>query len=101
MLRWLASFESISTQALAPSGSSPWKRLTNAPSFEPGTMLLASDGSVLVHEEPETGGTSAWWRLTPDAKGSYIDGTWSKIASRDGCQSRRGRTLSMQDRQSA
>ena len=47
-------------------------------------MLLESDGTVLVHDEPDnntTGGTSAWYKLTPDSKGSYIDGTWSKIAS--------------------
>ena len=25
--------------------------------------------------------TNAWYKLTPDSKGSYIDGTWSKIAS--------------------
>ncbi len=67
--------------ALALSeGASPWKKLANSPPFVPGTMLLASDGSVLVHEEPETGGTSVWYRLTPDAKGNYADGTWSKIA---------------------
>jgi hypothetical protein len=67
--------------ALAPATPSPWKRLKNPPPFVPGTMLLASDGSVLVHEEPETGGTNAWYRLTPDAKGDYADGTWSQIAS--------------------
>jgi hypothetical protein len=67
--------------ALAPAGTSPWKALSHKPPFVPGTMLLASDGTVLVHEEPETGGTSAWYRLTPDAKGNYFDGTWSKIAS--------------------
>ena len=72
---------SASTQALAPAETSPWKRLANAPPFVPGTMLLASDGTVLVHEEPETGGTGAWYRLTPDAKGSYTNGAWSKIAS--------------------
>ena len=47
-------------------------------------MLLQSDGTVLVHDEPDnnaTGGTTAWWKLTPDSKGSYIDGTWSQIAS--------------------
>jgi len=70
--------------ALAPAGSSPWKRLSHAPPFAPGSMLLASDGTVLVHEEPETGGTGAWWRLTPDAKGNYADGTWSQIASMPG-----------------
>jgi hypothetical protein len=47
-------------------------------------MLLESDGTVLVHDEPDnnkTGGTTEWYKLTPDSKGSYIDGTWSRIAS--------------------
>jgi hypothetical protein len=64
---------------------SPWTPLTNAPPFgTPGTMLLESDGTVLVHNEPDnntTGGTSDWWKLTPNAQGSYINGTWSQIAS--------------------
>jgi len=47
-------------------------------------MLLESDGTVLVHDEPDnnvTGGTNMWWKLTPDANGSYVDGTWSQIAA--------------------
>jgi hypothetical protein len=72
---------SVPAPAFAPAGASPWKALTNAPPFVPGTMLLQSDGTVLVHEEPETGATTAWYRLTPDSKGNYADGTWSKIAS--------------------
>jgi hypothetical protein len=74
---------------LRPAGTagtaSPWTPLTNPPPFgTPGTMLLASDGTVLVHNEPDnntTGGTNAWWKLTPDSSGSYADGTWSQIAS--------------------
>jgi hypothetical protein len=65
--------------------ASPWTPLTNPPPFgTPGTMLLESDGTVLVHDEPDnnvTGGTTDWWKLTPDSTGSYIDGTWSQIAS--------------------
>jgi hypothetical protein len=38
---------------------------------------VASDGTVLVHDD----NTSVWWRLTPNSTGSYIDGTWSEIAS--------------------
>ncbi len=64
---------------------SPWTPLENPPPFgTPGTMLLESDGTVLVHDEPDnntTGGTAAWYKLTPDASGSYVDGTWSQIAS--------------------
>lgn len=67
------------------SSSSPWTALKNAPPFgTPGTMLLESDGTVLVHNEPDnntTGGTNQWWKLTPTAKGSYVNGTWSQIAS--------------------
>jgi hypothetical protein len=65
--------------------ASPWTPLANPPPFgTPGTMLLESDGTVLVHNEPDnntTGGTNAWWKLTPDSSGSYVDGTWSQIAS--------------------
>ncbi|MGO9295042.1 MAG: hypothetical protein ACLP52_14400 [Streptosporangiaceae bacterium] len=69
-----------------PAGTaSPWTPLKNPPPFgTPGTMLLESNGTVLVHDEPDnntTGGTTAWYKLTPDSKGSYIDGTWSRIAS--------------------
>jgi hypothetical protein len=71
--------------AAATDASSPWTPLVNAPPFgTPGTMLLESDGTVLVHNEPDndtTGGTNQWWKLTPNADGSYIDGTWSQIAS--------------------
>ncbi|TAN22080.1 MAG: hypothetical protein EPN33_10545 [Acidobacteria bacterium] len=53
-------------------------------SFYPGTMLLMTDGTVLVHyvsEQPD--GTlyssGVWMRLTPDAFGNYTDGTWSQL----------------------
>jgi hypothetical protein len=70
---------------VAGTSSSPWTPLKNPPPFgTPGTMLVASNGTVLVHDEPDnntTGGTNEWWKLTPAANGSYIDGTWSQIAS--------------------
>jgi len=69
---------------LSPGQASPWKPLKNAPPFIPGTMLLASDGTVLVHVEPPAGGTSKWYKLTPDSKGSYVNGTWSKLPSMPG-----------------
>jgi hypothetical protein len=69
--------------AAVPAGPSPWTPLSNPPSFIPGSMLLESDGTVLAQAvtEEEGFGTSAWYRLTPNSKGSYIDGTWSEIAS--------------------
>jgi hypothetical protein len=69
----------------AKNTASPWTPLQNPPPFgTPGTMLLESNGTVLVHNEPDnntTGGTNQWWKLTPAANGSYVDGTWSQIAS--------------------
>lgn len=64
---------------LLAAGPTPWTTVRNAPPFSPGTMLLASDGTVLVHAEPESG-TNLWYKLTPNSRGSYIDGTWSQIA---------------------
>jgi hypothetical protein len=65
--------------------ASPWTPLVNPPPFgTPGTMLLESDGTVLVHNEPDNNtvaATNEWWKLTPDANGNYADGTWSQIAS--------------------
>jgi hypothetical protein len=68
---------------LAQAGPSPWVQLRHAPPFVPDTMLLASDGTVLVHavSPPNGDGTNRWYKLTPDPTGSYADGTWSQIAS--------------------
>ncbi len=59
-----------------------WTALKNKPSFSPGSALLMMDGTVLVQDEGSQGaGGANWWRLTPDNTGSYINGTWSQIAS--------------------
>ena len=40
--------------------------------------LLLTDGSVICH----TYGTyTTWFKLTPDARGNYANGTWTQIAS--------------------
>jgi hypothetical protein len=60
-----------------------WQSLINQPTFNAGTMLLLTDGSVLCHVEPNSGGvtgTRHWWRLIPDSKGSYRNGTWKQAA---------------------
>jgi hypothetical protein len=41
--------------------------------------LLLMDGSVLV--ERYASSTGDWWRLTPDATGSYVNGTWTYDSS--------------------
>ncbi len=39
--------------------------------------LLLTDGTVIAHVSC----TGTWWKLTPDVNGSYINGSWSQIAS--------------------
>ena len=58
-----------------------WTKLTNAPTFAPGSEWLATDGSVWVHDEGAGNGGSGFWKLTPDSSGSYVNGTWSQLAS--------------------
>src|SRR5437667_6376393 len=63
-----------------------WEPLTNQPTFNPGVMLLLTDGTVIMHSEPNcltctTTDFSSWYKLTPDSSGSYVNGTWSQIAS--------------------
>jgi len=58
--------------------SGTWQVAVN--SFPPGgaaTPLLLTDGTVIV-----AGGNSpSWYKLTPDINGSYVNGTWTPIAS--------------------
>jgi len=56
-----------------------WQALNNQPSFGVGAMLLLTDGSVLVHAEASD--SRNWYRLTPDVNGSYVNGTWTQVAS--------------------
>jgi hypothetical protein len=70
-----ASF--VAVAAMAPAGmANGWQDLVNAPGFTPSTMFLLMDGRVLVNEYL----TAHWWILTPDANGSYLNGTWSQTA---------------------
>lgn len=51
-----------------------WTSFNNVPDgFQPDTMILLTDGSVLVHNK----GGKDWRRLTPDSQGKYESGTWS------------------------
>ncbi|MBV8800957.1 MAG: hypothetical protein JO208_14270 [Alphaproteobacteria bacterium] len=43
----------------------------------PDTSLLMTDGTVLMHSWC----TSKWYRLTPDSKGSYVNGKWTQAGS--------------------
>ena len=74
-----------SAAALLPAASaaSPWQLLTNQPPVldyadcGPGTPLLLTDGTVMLADK----GCQDWWKLTPDQFGSYVNGTWTELAS--------------------
>ena len=60
-----------------PMAAQSWSALNNKASFNASTALLLTDGTVLVQQIQ----AGAWWRLTPDNTGSYVNGTWTSIAS--------------------
>jgi hypothetical protein len=65
------------------AGAQSWTPLNHQPCsagqpcFLPGTALLLTDGTVMT----EGTFTGNWYRLTPDSFGSYVNGTWSQLAS--------------------
>jgi hypothetical protein len=62
----------------SPAGA--WTNLANIPSGGPynfGNPLLLTDGTVIVHRTD----TRDWYKLTPNNTGSYVNGTWTQIAS--------------------
>lgn len=65
-----------------PMQGQTWTPLTHQPGVNVGTTLLLTDGTVMVHQMTSNGfGTGGWWKLTPDASGSYVNGTWTQLAS--------------------
>jgi hypothetical protein len=51
--------------------------LVHQPPDGAGIAFLLTDGTVIV----QGNAGSDWAKLTPDNKGSYVNGTWKKIAS--------------------
>ncbi len=78
----------VSAPGRAAVGS--WQPLLNVPTAPLyngnatgyGEMLLLTDGTVMVKVQSNltTRATNLWARLTPDANGSYVNGTWSPLA---------------------
>jgi len=54
-----------------------WTPLVNPAPENLGVMMLLSDGTVAANGYYD----NTWYRLTPDSKGSYVNGTWSQLAS--------------------
>lgn len=73
---WMVVAGGLLLPAQATRGGT-WTPLANYAPGGIGTMLLLSDGTVMA----QNGSGSAWCRLTPDIHGSYVNGTWSALAS--------------------
>jgi hypothetical protein len=79
----LRRFEIALVALLALAGiasAQTWRPLKNQPSFPVGAVALLTDGTVLLHEEPDST-PQKWYKLTPDNTGSYVNGTIAAIAS--------------------
>lgn len=58
-----------------------WTALANTPPEGIQLMLLLSDGTVAAMDGDGGGSGGDWYKLTPNSSGSYINGTWSTMAS--------------------
>ncbi len=82
-LKPLPPKKNANARATLAATSSRWQILPNQPPVldytdcGPGAPILLTDGTVLVQDA----GCQDWWKLTPDSNGSYVNGTWSQIAS--------------------
>jgi hypothetical protein len=58
-----------------------WQKLKKSAGFNASTMLLMTDGSILVHDAgAAAAGTPNWHKLAPDPKGNYANGSWTSLA---------------------
>ncbi len=72
-----ARAQATTRSGLDEAATGTWAKLVNQPAFQTDTALLLTDGTIMVHQYS----SQKWWRLTPDNTGSYLNGTWSTIAS--------------------
>ncbi len=73
--------ESLEPRMMLTTTPGTWTALAHIPpTTNVGTMELLSDGTVLA-ATPNFSVANIWFKLTPDASGSYVNGTWSQMAS--------------------
>jgi hypothetical protein len=74
----VCALSAISSMAYAQGRNASWTPLTNLP---PGgsviNMLLLTDGSVITQSGDDG---QHWFKLVPNAHGSYVNGTWTTTA---------------------
>jgi len=78
-LQTLAITGSLAAPAWSQTGS--WTPLAHPAPAGVNLMLLLTDGSVMASNNDGSSIGSGWFKLTPDIHGSYVNGTWSVLAS--------------------
>jgi hypothetical protein len=73
----LALFALLILLSVGRSSAASWSQLTNPAPSSVQLMVQMTDGTILV----QSFNGQTWMKLTPDATGSYINGTWSVLAS--------------------
>jgi hypothetical protein len=58
-----------------------WTPLVHLAPSTTETMLILTDGTVMVEGGVLAAPTKTWYQLKPDSSGSYVDGTWKALAS--------------------
>jgi Regulator of chromosome condensation (RCC1) repeat/Kelch motif len=58
-----------------------WTRLARQAPDAVELMLLMPDGTVMAASQGGSSSGQGWFKLTPDSHGSYINGTWTTLAS--------------------
>src|ERR1700744_813659 len=76
MLRRFA-FSLALVLAATTAQSQTFTQLTHQPPDGAVITFQLTDGTVLAQGNND----NDWWKLTPDNKGSYVNGTWTKMAS--------------------
>ena len=77
--RWCAGVTLVLLCTLGMAKGQSWTPVSRAfPGSGAGAAFLLTDGTVMVHQEQSSG--DAWYKLTPDIKGSYANGTWKAVA---------------------
>ena len=84
--RWSGLRPNVETLESRDLLTGTWAPLANAfpgPLGGALTQILLSNGTVMVQADEGKPGqvSTTWFALTPDSNGSYINGTWSQLAS--------------------
>jgi hypothetical protein len=88
--------EALETRVALSGGWTPLKNPMPGGGSASAEMELLSNGTVIVQGGGNSdAGTLYWWILTPDKKGNYTDGTWSKVPNPAGLEKLYGDSVTL------